>query len=379
VIIAALLSSERKRGRLATCAVLPPLVSDLLTPFTVRGMTARNRIWVSPMCQYSATDGVPGDWHLVNLGQFAAGGAGLVMTEASAVTPEGRITAGDTGIWNDEQAEAWRRIVDFVHGQGATIGIQLGHAGRKASTLRPWDGHGAVSVADGGWTPVAPSAVPFGDYTTPRELTGPEIAEIPGQFARAAQRAADAGFDAIELHAAHGYLVHQFYSPLSNHRTDGYGGSFDGRVRLALEITEAVRAAIDVDVPLFTRVSATDWTEEGWTVDETVELARRLGDRGVDLIDASSGGNTVAPEIPLGPGYQVAFAERVRTEAKIATGAVGLITDPRQADTIISSGQADVVFLARTMLRDPHWALRAAHVLGDEIAWPVQYERARWR
>ncbi|HEY0499394.1 MAG TPA: NADH:flavin oxidoreductase/NADH oxidase [Kutzneria sp.] len=352
-------------------------MSALLSPFTVRGMTARNRIWVSPMCQYSAVDGGPDDWHLMHLGQFAAGGAGLVMTEAAAVSPAGRISPRDAGIWNAEQVQAWRRIVDFIHGQGAKAGMQLGHAGRKASTQPPWEGRATVPASEGGWQSVAPSAVAFGDYATPRELTEAEIRRVVADFAAGARRALDAGVDAIEIHAAHGYLIHQFYSPLSNLRTDGYGGDFDGRVRFMLEVATAVRAEIGDEVPLFTRLSATDWADGGWTGDDTVRLARLLADHGVDLVDVSSGGITPAQRIPLGPGYQVPFAQRIRAEANVPTGAVGLITEPRQAEQIVATGAADVVFLARALLRDPHWPLTAARVLGGDIEWPIQYVRAR--
>jgi len=352
-------------------------MSTLLSPFTVRGVTARNRIWVSPMCQYSAVDGLPNDWHFMHLGQFAAGGAGLVMTESSAVSPEGRISPQDAGIWNDEQVAAWRRITDFAHAQGAKIGMQLGHAGRKASARRPWEGHGTVTAEEGGWPSVAPSAVAFGDYATPKALTEDEIHAVVADFAAAAKRAIAAGFDAVELHGGHGYLIHQFYSPLSNQRTDGYGGDFDGRVRFVLEVATAVRAAIGDDVPLFTRLSATDWAEDGWTADDSVRLARLLADVGVDLIDTSTAGNTTKPRIPVGPGYQVPFAQRIRTEAKVPTGAVGLITEPQQAEQIVATGAADVVFLARALLRDPHWPLNAARVLGGDIEWPNQYARAR--
>ncbi|QUQ65118.1 NADH:flavin oxidoreductase/NADH oxidase [Kutzneria sp. CA-103260] len=353
-------------------------MSKLLSPVTVRGVTARNRIWVSPMCQYSANaDGLPTDWHFMHLGQFAAGGAGLVMTEATAVSPEGRITQHDVGIWNDEQVAAWRRITDFAHAQGTKIAMQLGHAGRKASARRPWEPHGTVTVDEGGWQSVAPSAVAFGDYAAPKALTEDEIHAVVADFAAAAKRAIAAGFDAVELHGGHGYLIHQFYSPLSNQRTDGYGGDFDGRVRFALEVATAVRAAIGDDVPLFTRLSATDWADDGWTADDTVRLARLLADVGVDLIDTSTAGNTPKPQIPIGPGYQVPFAQRVRTEAKVLTGAVGLITEPQQAEQIVATGAADVVFLARAVLRDPHWPLNAARVLGADIEWPNQYVRAR--
>jgi 2,4-dienoyl-CoA reductase-like NADH-dependent reductase (Old Yellow Enzyme family) len=355
-------------------------VSQLFEPITVRDLTLPNRVWVSPMCQYSSVDGLPNDWHLAHLGQFAAGGAGLVMTEASAVVPDGRISPQDAGIWNDDQATAWRRITDFIHSQGSAAGMQLAHAGRKASTRRPWEGRGSVPEDEGGWRSVGPDERAFGEYAAPRPLSETEVAQIPAAFAAAARRAVNAGFDAVELHFAHGYLVHQFYSPLSNNRTDRYGGDFDGRVRLALEVTEAVREELGQDRAIFARLSASDWEDGGWTIDDSVRLARLLDERGIDLIDASSGGNTPAPNIPLAPGYQVPFAQRIRAEAKIATGAVGMITDPEHAEEIIASGAADVVFLARALLRDPHWALRAAGTLGDDIRWPDQYLRAKsWR
>ncbi|HEX3791550.1 MAG TPA: NADH:flavin oxidoreductase/NADH oxidase [Pseudonocardiaceae bacterium] len=343
---------------------------------TVRGLTVSNRVWVSPMCQYSATDGLPNDWHLVHLGQFATGGAGLVTTEATAVTPAARISPQDTGIWNDEQVTGWRRITDFLHTQGTPVAIQLAHAGRKASTLAPWKGRGTVPVEDGGWQSVGPSEQPFGDYAAPRRLTESEVAEIPGQFAQAARRSVRAGFDAIELHFAHGYLVHQFLSPLSNDRDDRYGGEFGNRVRLALEIAEAVRSTVGQDFPVFVRISGTDWTEGGWTIEESVELATLLGERGIDLIDTSSGGNVTNPRIPLGPGYQVPLAAQVRKESGLLTGAVGMITEAEQAEEIIASGAADVVFLARAMLRDPHWTQHAAETLGGKAYWPDQYLRA---
>ncbi|WP_308431722.1 NADH:flavin oxidoreductase/NADH oxidase [Amycolatopsis acidiphila] len=352
-------------------------VSRLFEPYRVRNLTLPNRIWVSPMCQYSAADGLPGDWHLMHLGQFATGGAGLVMTEATAVTAVGRITPQDTGIWNDEQVAAWRRITGFLHAQGAVTGIQLAHAGRKGSSRRPWEGNATVPAEEGGWTPVGPSAVAFGNYVTPRELTTEEVAEIPGQFAAAARRSLTAGFDVLELHFAHGYLAHQFYSPLSNNRTDRYGGDFEGRTRLLLEIADAVRAEVGETVPVFARLSATDWVEGGWTIDDSVRVAKLLAERGIDLIDASTGGNHPKPDIPVGPGYQVPFAERIRTEAGMPTGAVGMITEPEQADEIVASGAADGVFLARALLRDPHWPLRAAHTLGDDVRWPDQYARAK--
>lgn len=328
------------------------------------------------MCQYSSVDGMPNDWHLMHLGQFAAGGAGLVMTEATAVAPEARISPQDTGIWNDEQVTAWRRITDFIHAQGATAAIQLAHAGRKASTRRPWDGKGSVPVTEGGWTTVGPTTAPFGDYAAPVALTDDEAAAIPALFAAAARRAIDAGFDVVELHAAHGYLLHQFYSPLSNTREGRYGGDFDGRVRLPLETVDAVRAELG-GRPLVVRLSASDWTDGGWTIEDSVRLARLLAERGVDLIDSSSGGNDPTAHVPVAPGYQVPFAARIRAEADIATGAVGMITEPEQAERIIDGGEADVVFLARELLRDPHWALRAAHTLDADVAWPDQYVRGR--
>jgi 2,4-dienoyl-CoA reductase-like NADH-dependent reductase (Old Yellow Enzyme family) len=352
-------------------------VSALFEPLKLRDLTLSNRVWVSPMCQYSATDGLPNDWHLVHLGQFAAGGAGLVMTEATAVAPEGRISRQDTGIWNDDQVAAWRRITDFIHARGVVAGMQLGHAGRKASTHRPSDGSGSIPLSEGGWQSVGADAQPFGEYAPARPLTEDEVAAIPAQFAAGARRALDAGFDLVELHLAHGYLGHQFFSPLSNTRTDRYGGDFDGRVRLSLEIAEAVRAEVGESVPVFARVSASDWTDGGWTIEDSVRLAKLLRERGIDLVDTSSGGNTPHPDIPVGPGYQVPFAARIRAEAGIPTGAVGMITDPVQAEEIVASGEADGVFLARAMLRDPHWPLRAANVLGADVEWPEQYGRAK--
>ena len=324
-------------------------------------------------------DGVPNDWHLVHLGSFATGGAGLVFAEATAVMPEGRISPEDTGIWNDEQQAAWARIVDFLHGQGAVAGIQLAHAGRKASTQAPWVGRGAVADADGGWTPVAPSAMPF-----PGLREDPEALDVDGSraivtaFGDSAERALAAGFDVLEIHAAHGYLLHEFLSPLSNERDDEYGGSFENRVRLLLEVVAAVRGRVPDGTPLVVRISGTDWAEGGWDVEQSTRLAGLLKDAGVDLVDVSSGGN-VAAQIPLGPGYQVPLAEQVRT-AGLPTGAVGLITEPEQAEEIVAAGRADVVLLARVLLREPHWALRAAHELGvevgDGIEWPNQYLRA---
>ncbi|HET7328860.1 MAG TPA: NADH:flavin oxidoreductase/NADH oxidase [Nocardioidaceae bacterium] len=351
----------------------------MFTPITLRDVTVRNRVWVAPMCQYSAVDGVPNDWHLVHLGSFARGGAGLVFTEATAVAPEGRISPEDTGLWNSEQQAAWARIVQFLHGQGATAGIQLAHAGRKASTYSGFTGRrGGVADADGGWQPLAPSAEPFpGLREDPEPLSEAGIASVVSAFGDAAERALAAGFDVLELHAAHGYLLHEFLSPLSNLRDDEYGGSFDNRVRLLLEVVREVRSRVAAGVPLVVRVSATDWAEGGWTDDETVRLAALLRDEGVDLVDTSTGGNVLA-DIPVGAGYQVPFARRIRTEAGIPTGAVGLITEPKQAEEILAEGSADVVLLARELLREPHWPLRAAYELGetDAAPWPVQYLRA---
>lgn len=329
------------------------------------------------MCQYSAAEGLPTDWHLVHLGARAVGGAGLVLAEATAVSPEGRISPADLGIWTDAHAEALAPIAAFVRGQSAAAGIQLAHAGRKASTAPPWEGGGTVPEADGGWRPVAPSAVAFrDDEPAPEALDAAGIAGVVADFAAAAERSLAAGFDVVELHFAHGYLVHQFLSPLSNRRDDRNGGSLDNRARLALEICEAVRRVWPERLPLLARLSATDWVAGGWDVDEAVELARLLAGAGVDLIDCSSGGLSPAQRIPLEPGYQVAFAERIRREAGIATAAVGLITEPAQAEQIVAEGRADLILLARELLRDPNWPLRAAHALGAEASWPRQYLRA---
>ena len=354
-------------------------MTHLFSPVRLRGTTVRNRVWVAPMCQYSAVDGVPNDWHLVHLGSFARGGAGLVLTEATAVSPEGRISPADTGIWNDQQREAWARIVDFLHAQGATAGMQLAHAGRKASTRPPFEGRGPVSVDEGGWETVGPSAVAFPGLATPRALTVSEVDQVVEDFAQAARRALEAGFDVLEIHSAHGYLLHQFLSPLSNQRDDEYGGSFDNRVRLLLRVVDAVRSAVPTSTPVLVRISATDWVEGGWTPDDSVALARLLREAQVDLVDVSSGGNALA-DIPVEPGYQVPFARQIREEAGIPTGAVGLVTEAKQAEELLADGAADVVLLARAMLRDPHWALRAAHELGvpvgDGVDWPKQYLRA---
>jgi len=352
-------------------------MSLLLSPYTLRGVTARNRIWVAPMCQYSAVDGMPDDWHLVHLGARAVGGAGVVFTEATAVSPEGRISPQDTGIWTDEQAQAWARTVAFVQGQGALAGVQLAHAGRKGSTRRPWEGRGAVAPEDGGWLPVGPTADAYPGLAQPSALDGAGIAKVRSDFVAATRRALTAGFDLVEVHAAHGYLLHEFLSPLSNSRTDAYGGDLAGRMRLVLEVVEDVRAVWPDDQPVVLRISASDWVEGGWTVEDSVALAKEAAARGVDLVDCSSGGNSPDQSIPLGPGYQVPFAAQVRRDAGVATGAVGLLTDPHHAEQLLADGSADVVLLARELLRDPHWPLHAASALGDDVAWPVQYDRAR--
>ncbi|MET1160963.1 MAG: NADH:flavin oxidoreductase/NADH oxidase [Pseudoxanthomonas sp.] len=349
----------------------------LFEPFAQRSLVLRNRIAMSPMCQYSLPDGVPGDWHLVHLGSRAVGGAALVITEAAAVSPEGRISPADAGIWNQAQADAWRRIASFIRAQGAVAGIQLAHAGRKASTAEPWNGGKAVAAAAGGWQPVAPSALAFSDdYPFPAELDEPGIAKVIADFRAAALRALESGFELIELHAAHGYLLHQFLSPLSNPRRDRWGGSFENRTRLLRGVLSALREVWSERLPLWLRISATDWAEGGWDIEQSIELARNVRELGVDLIDVSSGGLVPGVKIPVGPGYQVDFAARIRREAGIATGAVGLITEPGQAEAIIADGKADVVLLAREELRDPYWPRRAARELGVEIEVPLQYQRA---
>lgn len=355
-------------------------MSALFEPLDLRDLHVTNRIWVSPMCQYSARDGLPLPWHLVHLGGFAVGGAGLVITEATAVRPEGRISPADTGLWNDEQATAWTPIVEFVHEQGRPIAVQLAHAGRKASTPPPWlPPSRTLPPAEGGWTPVSPSGRAFGALAAPRQLTSAELTEITESFVAAAERARRAGFDAVELHFAHGYFGHQFYSPLINDRSDEYSGDFDGRTRWLLETTQAVRAAWPDDLPLLVRLSVSDWVEGGWTPEDSVKLAGLLAGRGVDLVDCSSGGAVPDARVPLAPGYQVPLARAVRAGAGVPVGAVGLITEPTQAEQIVALGDADAVLLGRALLGDPHWPLRAAAELGGEISWPVQYERARPR
>jgi 2,4-dienoyl-CoA reductase-like NADH-dependent reductase (Old Yellow Enzyme family) len=351
--------------------------AHLMTPLRIREIVLRNRIAVSPMCQYSSDDGFASDWHLVHLGSRAVGGAGLVCMEATAVEARGRISPNDTGIWKDEHIEPLARITRFLHSQGAAAGIQLAHAGRKASTRRPSEGGGVIATEEGGWQSVAPSAVPFrpGD-PAPHALSKAEIHALLDAFRDAALRALRAGFDVVEIHGAHGYLIHEFLSPLSNFRTDEYGGPLDRRLRFAMEVTEAVRAVWPAHLPLFFRISATDWAPGGWTPEDSVELARRLQPLGVDLVDCSSGGNVPDAKIPLGPGYQVPFAERIRRETGILTGAVGMITTPAQAQEIVHAGQADLILMAREFLRDPYFALHAATALGEKPAPPVQYARA---
>ena len=351
----------------------------LLTPLTLRGITLRNRIGVSPMCQYSAVEGRAGDWHLVHYGGFATGGAGLVVFEASAVEGRGRISPADLGIWDDAQVEPLARVVRFVESQGAVPALQLAHAGRKASVRVPWEQGGApLSPKAGGWAVVGPSALPFADgHATPAALDEAGLRGVVAAFGAAARRAVAAGFRAVEVHAAHGYLLHQFLSPLSNQRSDGYGGDFAGRTRLAREVVTAVRAAVPDAMPVLVRVSATDWVDGGWTPDQTVALARDLGGLGVDLVDCSSGGLVPYARVPVAPGYQVGFAERVRREAGVASAAVGMITTPTQAEAIVAGGQADLVLMAREFLRDPHFPLRAATALAVDGPWPRQYLRAR--
>ena len=354
-------------------------MAHLFDSLQLRDVQLSHRIVVSPMCQYSCKDGFATDWHLVHLGSRAVGRAAAVIAEATAVTADGRISPQDLGIWTDAHIEPLRRAFSFVAEQGAVPGIQLAHAGRKASTNQPWNGGKPISPAEGGWTPIfAPSPLPFNEsYQTPQALPVTEIATIVAAFAAAARRAQAAGARLVELHSAHGYLLHSFLSPLSNQRTDQYGGSFANRIRLVCEVVNAVRKVWPEKFPLWLRISATDWVDGGWTVEESVELARTLRPLGVDLFECSSGGNVARVKIPVGPGYQVAFAEQVRREAGVLAGAVGMITDPAQADQIIRSGQADVVILARQFLRDPYWPLLAARALGHDIQWPVQYERAK--
>ena len=354
-------------------------MAHLFEPLALRSVTLSNRVAVSPMCEYSSDDGFADDWHLVHLGSRAVGGAGLVLTEATAVEARGRISARDLGLWKDAHVEFLSRIVRFLEARGAVSGVQLAHAGRKASTAVPWEGGAGVPPAAGGWEPIAPSAIPFSERTlTPRAMTLDDVAEVVRAFAAATRRSVAAGFRVIELHFAHGYLVHEFLSPLSNRRQDAYGGGFEQRIRLALEITRAVRAEWPDRLPLLARLSCTDWVEGGWTLEESVELARRLAAEGVDLVDCSSGALVPYARIDAVPGYQVPFARRIRAEARLPTAAVGLISTPAQAEGIVRNGDADLVMLARAMLRDPYWALHAAEELGHPEArrTPVQYLRA---
>ena len=352
--------------------------ASLFSPLQLRDVQLKNRIGVSPMCEYSSVDGFANDWHLVHLGSRAVGGAALVLTEATAVTADGRISPQDLGIWKDEHIEMLARIFRFIEAHGAVPGMQLAHAGRKASTSPPWEGGKAVAESDGGWRPIhAPSALPFDEGSIrPREMTLEDIGEVVRAFADAAVRAQKAGAKVIELHAAHGYLLHEFLSPLSNHRSDKYGGSFENRIRLTRETVQAVRRVWPERLPLLVRISATDWIAGGWDVEQSVELAKVLKPLGVDLIDCSTGGAAPGAKIPTAPGYQVPFAERIRHDADIPTAAVGLITEAKQANEIIVNGRADLVFLARQFLRDPYWALHAASELGAEVEAPVQYGRA---
>ncbi len=351
----------------------------LFSPISIRGVEFKNRLWVSPMCQYSAVDGVVNAWHMQWLGSLAIGGHGLVMTEATAVHPVGRHSLEDAGMWRDDHIAAWAPIVEFAHQHGAIIGMQLAHAGRKAGTLPPWLGRRELSSDEGGWTSVGPSDLPAEHHSAPRPLTQSEIDEVVADFARAARRAMTAGFDVIEVHSAHGYLLHEFLSPLSNTRDDEYGGSFENRTRLTRDVMRAIRAEVGPHVPVFVRLSCTDYIDGGWTIDDTVRLSALLKDDGCDLIDCSSGG--VAPinftEMDIGPGYQVQFAESVRNNASIPTGAVGLITDALQAEEILQQGKADVIFVARAAMRNPYFAVFAAEQLGEVIPWAPQLERAR--
>jgi 2,4-dienoyl-CoA reductase-like NADH-dependent reductase (Old Yellow Enzyme family) len=350
-------------------------MSKLFSELTVGGVTFKNRAWVSPMCQYSAVNGLIQDWHAVHYGAFITGGAGLVMVEASAVHPDGRITPADSGIWTDQQAQVLAEIPRFAHRQGTKAGIQIAHAGRKASAKAPWEGGAQVSVAEGGWQSVAPSAIAFEGFTEPTALSLSDIALLRADFVAAAERAISADFDVVEIHAAHGYLLHEFLSPISNQRTDEYGGSFENRIRLLCQIASEVRMVVPATRALFVRISATDWIEGGWGIDDSVALSRELKARGVDLVDCSSGGTSLAQKIELGPGYQVAFARQIQQEAGILTNAVGMITTAEQAEAILEDGSVAAVMIGRSMLGNPRWPIQAAADLGDEIPWPNQYAR----
>ena len=370
-----------------------PHEKNLFTPLKIQSIEFKNRIWVSPMCQYSSKDGHPTEWHFVHLGSRAVGGAGLVMVEATAVSPEGRISPDDSGIWSDEHISSFKRITDFVKTQGAVVGMQLAHAGRKGSTSLPWEGDRVLSVTERGWQPLSPSAIPFkeGD-PSPKAMNTDDLAKVIRDFEAATERGLKAGFQVIELHAAHGYLMHEFLSPISNVRTDEYGGSLENRMRFPLEIARAVRKKWPKDLPLFARISATDWADgpdelkaiaekrvsdtNSWKLSDSIVFCQKLKEIGIDLIDCSSGGSLPKPQIPVGPGYQVPFAEVIRRECKIMTAAVGMITDPHQAEGILLQQQADAIFMAREFLRDPYWPARAAQVLGSKIERPKQYGRA---
>ena len=352
-------------------------MSHLFAPLALRSITVPNRIGIPPMCQYSAEEGMAGDWHFVHYGSRAVGGAGMIIVEATAVVPEGRISLGDLGLWNDAQVAPLARLARFMKAHGSVPAIQIGHAGRKAGVGKGWEPQRALDDAAGGWVPVAPSAEPFGEgYRVPEALDGQALDDIVRHFVASTRRAREAGFEAIEIHAAHGYLLHQFLSPLSNHRSDAYGGSFENRSRLVREVVSAVRAEWPEALPLLIRLSATDWVEGGWGIEETVELCRWLKANGVDLVDVSSGGMSPAAVIPAGPGFQTGFAARIRAEAGIPTAAVGLINSPQQADHIVRSGQADLVLIGREILRQPQWPLSAAQALGVSVGWPAPYLRA---
>jgi 2,4-dienoyl-CoA reductase-like NADH-dependent reductase (Old Yellow Enzyme family) len=353
-------------------------MSKLFEPLRLRGVTFRNRIFVSPMCMYSAEDGVPNDWHLVHLGSRAVGGAALVMVEATGVSAEGRISPGDTGLWNARQVDAFSRITAFVAARGAVPGIQLAHAGRKASTQVPWKGGRPLAAGEGAWTTLGPSPIPFDQgFPPPHEMTVADMDRVADAFASAARRAVEAGFGVIEVHAAHGYLLHEFLSPLANRRTDEFGGSLENRMRFPLRVVRAVRESFPADRPVFVRISATDWAEGGWDLPQSIELSKLLKQEGVDLVDCSSGGLVPYAKVPVGPGYQVPFAEAIRREADVPTAAVGMITEPKQAEDILQTGKADAIVMARAFLRDPYWPLHAAQELGSDVAWPAPYGRAK--
>jgi 2,4-dienoyl-CoA reductase-like NADH-dependent reductase (Old Yellow Enzyme family) len=353
-------------------------MTKLFSPLNLRGLVFKNRIFVSPMCQYSCENGLPNTWHLVHLGSRAVGGAGLVLAEATAVSPEGRISPGDCGIWSDEHTEAFKPIAAFIEAQGAVPGIQIGHAGRKASTDVPWQGGLPLSDADGGWQTIAPSPVAFDKtHAIPREMTGADIDRVVTEFTRAAERSLSAGFKVLELHMAHGYLIHQFLSPISNLRTDLWGGTFENRVSFPLRIAAAVRKVWPENLPLFVRLSCTDWVEDGWDLSHSIELSSRLRDLGVDFIDCSSGGTVPDAQIPAGSGFQTVFSAAIRNTVGLATGAVGLITAPAQAEQVLVTGQADAVLLGREFLRSPYWPMIAATALGVTLDWPDQYKRAK--